>query len=994
MKRLLVTAAVLPLAYAAAHAETKISTETTTPVATSTVAAGAPDSIRIEAAGSVKPTGSGSAVTMDAPGLGVTNLGAINFNNVSNATGIALVGSGGGAVATNSGVISLLEDYTPTDADNDGDFDGAFAQGTGRFGIRLTGAGAFSGSVINGGTITVEGLDSAGVSLETRLEGSLINSGTVSVVGERVRGISAVSVAGDVRITGAVAVQGEGAVGVQLGDVDGGVVLQNAISATGYRTTERLADAVRAKFDADELKQSGSAVRITGNVVGGVLLDRPPSDADANNADEDADGVADASEGTASLVSYSAAPGLDIGGAAATSLGAIGTGSLAFGLVNKGAITGSGVNDGVSSTGLRIGQAGGGLTTVAGGINNLAGTISATSFGSIATGLLLSDSAVVPLLRNSGTIRAIQSGGAHDARAIVDLSGRLTLIENSGTITTSLSGTTVTARAIAIDLSANTNGATIRQAKVSTADAPQIVGEVVFGSGADALELLTGTLAGDVTFGAGADAYGIDGGAVHTGRINDSDGQLALNVVSGRLNLTNTDTLSLSSLNLGAAGVVGVTLTTPTAARFAVSGAATVATGAKVEVALGTFVREAQSFQLIRAGSLTAGAASATLAGAPYLFQAALRADAATNTLFVDVRPKTAAEIGLNRSQTQAFSAVFAALDQNDDIEAAVLTPGSRETFVALYDQLLPDHSGGAIMSAAAVSAAVTAAAAQPMEIDDESMTGGWLQELQFQIDRDREDAAGYRSRGFGLAGGLDLLGRRNALGVAGSFVTIDYNDRGAVAGEQVTMNQLGGSGYWRHNAGGLSAYARAGLGFAWFKSDRRASALGVDLKAKAKWTGWTAEASAGASYNADLGVLQVKPAVSLDYLRLSEGSYSEKGGGAGFDLSVAKREGDLATGQAGVTFGAKLGDEVWFAPELTVGYRAKLAGGPGRTTAHFAGGQAFTLDAEDPFQGGVVGRVGVRGGTAKVQYLFDAGGVVDKTYKAYDARIAVRAQF
>ena len=50
MKRLLVSAAVLPLVPAAAHAETKITTATTTPVATSSLANGQPDDLLIDTA--------------------------------------------------------------------------------------------------------------------------------------------------------------------------------------------------------------------------------------------------------------------------------------------------------------------------------------------------------------------------------------------------------------------------------------------------------------------------------------------------------------------------------------------------------------------------------------------------------------------------------------------------------------------------------------------------------------------------------------------------------------------------------------------------------------------------------------------------------------------------------------------------------------------------------------------------------------------------------
>ena len=65
MKRLFVSVALLPLLHAAqAQAETKISTAITAPIRTSTAAAGQPDSVLIEAAGSVKPTQSGAAVTI------------------------------------------------------------------------------------------------------------------------------------------------------------------------------------------------------------------------------------------------------------------------------------------------------------------------------------------------------------------------------------------------------------------------------------------------------------------------------------------------------------------------------------------------------------------------------------------------------------------------------------------------------------------------------------------------------------------------------------------------------------------------------------------------------------------------------------------------------------------------------------------------------------------------------------------------------------------
>src|SRR4249919_1622153 len=120
MKRLFVSAAVLPLVFvSAAQAETKISTATTTPVQTSTAAAGAPDSITIDTAGSIAPTVAGAAVTVDSSNT-VLNNGTISFNNLNNSTAIQING-GVGVGATNAGGIAVVEDYTPTDTDSDGD---------------------------------------------------------------------------------------------------------------------------------------------------------------------------------------------------------------------------------------------------------------------------------------------------------------------------------------------------------------------------------------------------------------------------------------------------------------------------------------------------------------------------------------------------------------------------------------------------------------------------------------------------------------------------------------------------------------------------------------------------------------------------------------------------------------------------------------------------------------------------------------------------------
>jgi hypothetical protein len=1004
MKRLFVTAALLPLALAsAARAETHITGATSTPVKTSTAAGGAPDNLTIDSGGSITPTTPGAAVTLDSNNT-VTNSGTISFNDVDGATAILATGGHTGSVI-NAAAISVTEDIAQPDTDADGYADGPAAVGSTRYGIRVIGPGAFTGDIRNDstGSIFVKGNDSAGIAVQTQLNGSLLSAGAVTMTGDRSIGIAAQHVTGDVRITGVVSTTGAASQAVVLGDVDGQVQLQNAIISTGYKTTARLADAARALLGADDLAQGGSTVAITGNVGKGILLDRPPT-LDANNADVDGDGVPDASESTAVISSFGAAPALDIGADHATTIGMVGTGDSAYGLVNKGTISGQGINDGVGATALRIGLPGGGVTTIAGGIDNIGGTISATAFGAEvkanggdATAVLINPNAVVPALVNSGTISATLTGGSQDARAIVDKSGTLGLVDNIGTIsaaTTAATGSTNLGRTIAIDLSANTTGALVRQAAPLTTFTPSITGDILFGSGADTLQVSGGAVTGAISFGAGADRLIVDGGAQVAGAITDSDGKLAIQVLNGRLAIANAATLQATSLTVGATGVLAFTLDPAAGAntRLQVSGAATLADGATVQVGLASLLKTETVFQLISAASLQQGTVGTTLVGSPYMFTAALKAT--PTALSVDVRPKTAAELGLNRSGSQAYSSVFANLDKDTTLENAFLAQTTQSGFQSLYDQMLPDHSGGSLMSAQAISSAISQAVGQALPHDGAGGSAMWAQEIAFHLDRNRDQAQGYTAQGYGLAAGGELVGDNNAIGLDGSFVTTTYNDKGAAVGERIVMNFAEGGAYWRLRAGGFQADARAGLGYVWFDSDRRLAGTAVAYSATARWGGWLVDAHAGASYTARLGSFYARPELSLDYIRLNEGGYQESGGGTGFDLKVNARNGDLLTGQALMAFGWQFGDANWWAPELKLGWQQTLSGAPGLTTAQYAGGTPFTLSPETPASGGVVARFGFKTGGDQLFLSVDGGGTFDKSAKEYDLRGTVRFRF
>jgi hypothetical protein len=1039
--RFLLLAAASPLCIAAgvARAETAISTTVTSPIATATAASGARDDLRITSTGVVKPAG-GAAVTLNSNNS-VNIEGQVSVTDANNATGLAIVGGNTGEVKV-SGGITIDESTEAKDTDNDGDIDGPFATGSGRYGIRLTGAQPFHGSITRtGGAIAIEGNDSAGISLEAALEGALRSAGPISVTGDRSFGIHATStVGGEVSLTGAISVLGKDAVGVALDDnVGGRLTLGHSVTATGYRYTTRPADAAVAKLDADDLLQGGPAVRIRGDVAGGILIDAPPADLDAKDPDEDKDGIPDAQETTGTLTVYGAAPALLVGSdARAVHIGVAGTGADAYGLVVKGVVQSNGLYDGISSTGMQLGGLGGAVN-IDNGVR-ITGSINASAVKADATALRLGAGATAPALVNAGTIKAQASavdavnvravridasasvasldntgaisaaiGGAKgSAVAVLDAAGSLRAITNtnqiSATVTPATAGAAVTGQAIALDLRANTAGVTVRQTanSVSTVT-PAIVGDVLFGSGAARLELLAGTLDGAVAFGSGADALKIDNGARLTGALTDAGGGLAVDIVKGRLTATNAQTVGLSSLNLGAAGELVMTVdpAAGAATRFDVSGAATIASGSKIGLRFASKLTAPASFTLIKAGSLTSGGLDQSLLGStPWLYKSNLRVDTAQNAVIADVRRRTAAEAGLTQAEASAYDAVFANFDRDAAVRDALLGKTDEKGFTSLYDQLMPDHAGGLFQAMAqAATAAGRALDEGPGQLPRDSARA-WTQEIAFIVKRDAGRGSSYDATGFGLAGGLEGPATDwGALGVQSNFVTVDVDEKGSAGAESLSGSVVSAGLYWRADAGGFSAALGATGGYAWMKSDRAVvdQAAGLNKTARSEWNGATVAGHGSLSWRLGGERFYARPQVTADYFLFKEDGRKESGGGAAIDLQIEDRSSSELDAFAGVTLGMQWGEEsalIW-TPEVTLGWRQVAGDGAGVTTARFvAGGPAFSVSAPDLEGGGGVIRLALRG---KGQY-FDVGvegGAESRDgFEAYDARLVARLAF
>ena len=664
------------------------------------------------------------------------------------------------------------------------------------------------------------------------------------------------------------------------------------------------------------------------------------------------------------------------------------------------------------------------------------------------------------ILNNSGTIvasitgiaavvggQAAAGGTGGTAIAISDQGGVLGQINNTGaisaTITPIVSTQTETGTTTAMDLRGNTAGVTVTQTQAqvipamaatsttaatsaTTPAAPSITGDVLFGSGNANLNLMAGTLIGAVSFGTGTNSFDLENGATMTGALTETPGgSLALsvgtngnNAVTSSLNNLATKTVGLSSLNIGSSGQVVFTLDPANgqAAQFTVAGNANLAAGAKIGLNIISATPNDTTFTLITTtGTLTSGATAQSLLGtSTFLFNETLtQTTGANGSIDVTLSTRTAAQLGLNASEAAALPAILDVLRApNQDSAQAITTADllsktNKSDFIHLYDQFLPDFEGGVFDTLVVAQNQIAAAEADtPIKLQTDEVRG-WVQEIGYLDDRqDTTTSNGYRAGGFGIIGGLEQARGDGAVGVSAAFVTDGVVDDRQGPGANVSSTALETGVYWRDQWGGLSMHASVNGGYVYLSSDRMlfdqnaAGTVNLFREAKSQWNGATASAEIGASYQIPVGKFYVRPEVIADYVYLYESAYSEHGGGAGMDLAVNARNSEEGTVQGDLVFGADLGGTYHWRPELTLGWREVVSGGPGDTTAHFINngngvpGPSFTLSPQFQDKGSLIARIGVRAGGNFADFSADAGSELNNTYQVYNARAVARFLF
>lgn len=1007
-----------------ALAEVSVTTARTEGVATATADNGSPADVSISTAGSIALSG-GAGLVVNSDNT-ATNAGAITSTDASNVTGVLISGTRVSTIL-NSGSISFLDSLTVTDSDGDGDYDTVFATGSGRTGILLDAGGTLTGSISNTGAITIEGNDSFGIRLRGPLDGSLSNTGSISVQGDRVIALSLEGdVSGDVISSGAVVATGLDATGISItGDVNGRLRIASSVTTTGYRYVYRSSSATTlAALDADDLLQGGSALRVQASLAHGLEIagigveddDDDDDDGDGLLDDIDGDGVVDDDDDadddqTATLATYGAAPTVLVSSTLASGPLSLGAAQEGFGFVNRGSVYAYGVYDGVSATAIRIEGLAGAPVVIAGGVLNDRSIVStayeadatALSIGDyvsapaivnrgsivagvtgenagVAYGVVLSADADTDSFVNTGRISAAGTGATAGAYAILDRSGGLVSILNTGSITAAVDddGGSAAGQAVAIDVSANVSGVVLTQSApsvftdldstddVANADT-QIIGDILFGAGADTFGVYAGTVTGDVNFGAGADIFVLEN-ASYAGRLQDADGQLSITVTNADMSL-DAGTLALTSATFGSGAVLSVTLSETGGTYLDASGSVIFSDGASIVALVPTSLPDSGDFVFLRAQNLIGASHVIGPAGsgaAPYLYDLSIEVSSGdANALQASYVRKTAADLGLNLNEIAIYEPLIAALRQDADASAAMVSLMSKASFEAAYADLMPTFTTAASdLSQAALDTQQKTVIDRAASRRDARHENYWLQEIGYGVQRTASGASpGYSGGGFGFAAGIDgPLMNGGLFGLSVAFTTSSSNEDSRASTDEISNSFGQVNAYWAFTTGPLTWTALAGGGGGKASSVRGVS-IGDDYETEltASWS--IAEGHATLVAEAPLKLLEgieLAPRVGLSYLGMWEGARSETGGVMGVESDDAwtqRLRGELGVQMSfdGGMNGAPVRSHVYG------GWRQDLLDQDVARELRFVGGGAtFTVTDEAAGEGGVVAGAGV----------------------------------
>ena len=930
-------------------------------------------------------------------------------------------------------------------------------EGNDSFGIRLAQPSTLTGDMDLNGAFSIVGTNAVAVGVEGQIIGDLASGAAISARGENSKAISVTGqIDGQLRNNGQITntgyrfgsrptsdvrdllgpedlLQAGSAISVN-GNISNGIFLRRVLSSTTNETTGVVTTSVASQSSISQFGEAaailidGQGTPIAIGVVGTVT--------DPTDADYDADLLyAFVQQGSIT----SAGIYNDINATAFY----VSDATLTGGINNEGSMTASTFRSGDSGTADAAGDVGNARVIVLGDnaiaerINNSGIILAQVSEASdeiyadldniiparflTATAIDISATANLPTLTNTGSISALITGRNGDVIAIRDSSGTLTEINNSGQIQAAgrtsdiVDEETTTFNVIAIDVSTNTTGVTIRQTAPIDADttdsvipAPAaILGQVLLGSGNDFVDIQSGTLTGDLKFGAGADQFSLSGGSAFSGVLNDSDGDLIVSVTDGSsLTHTSTDIINVTSATIDSTSTFSPTINgdANVVSTLVASNSVVLEDGASVVPILSNVVGIAnQSFEVIKAANLDIQGSLAGLstAATPFLYNTTYSIDPSdANTLLVTLDLRTTSELGLDNVQTATFASAFEALENNASLANALINITDGNEFNQAYNQLLPEFAAAGRQYILANVDGATGAVGSHLDTTRRSPDrpgGVWIEEFAYFADRELAGLSEqYRGYGFGFMAGMDkAIGPFHAVGVNLGFASTEIED---VIGQDDPLDivTLQGGLYAGYATGNLGVDAYIGGGYNDFESRRMVEINDYNASADGDWSGTHYNASLKAGYDVKFSdKYWARPVVSVDYLSLTEQGYTESGD-SGIALDIDKRTVEVGSATAMLNLGARfMGKRTWIRPSIRAGYRTEFMNDPVITSGRFAGfNTPFTITGEDfPDDGFLLGFT-VAAGSKYSSFAFDYDSDIRDGFIRHTGRIVFRLLF
>lgn len=597
---------------------------------------------------------------------------------------------------------------------------------------------------------------------------------------------------------------------------------------------------------------------------------------------------------------------------------------------------------------------------------NFDGRFEEVGVGGDAIGIFIDRNATVNAIRNSGTIQVTGDGEASNVWGVLDLSGTVTSFDNSGTITVSIpAGGTGTA--VAVDLSAASDDITF-------SNSGTIAGDVILGGGNDTVTMTGGALFGTLDFGAGAGSLRLSANASFVGTLKGSG--LALTVEDSLFSISSDAPLRLERADfLGASTLtLGIFAADNPEGVLVASDRVTIGPDVAIDPNFFVFPTATDPIVLISANDLSLGAPLSDLNVKLGLSSIVFAQELATRTaggkeqLVLNLRLRDSQEIGLSGRRAQVFDAATEVLSADSRLGTAIANIDSFDDLNSALGQLTPDITGvsrqvavGAqnlalsalsqrFMSRRVIDDApipeVSEAARPALEAEIEAERKGWsyfLQEIGYFADVNADPVTGtpgYNGSYIGFMAGADkpMLGF-DAVGISLMQSISEFdddltetNDLEVLSTQANLYASLSHKGFFLDLVGSFAYHD--------FSRTHIVSFANFTRQVDADWTATQFGGSAQAGFRLPLGKrVGVTLAGTVNYVRLDEGSYTEKSDGLTYEVAKRVTTSLRAGGSAGFDATFHYGSEVLIRPYLRGGYMSELDDSEITTRARFSGG-------------------------------------------------------